>query len=282
MNYQPPSSVFSWDRVFRPSFMARLLTSLGLRKESVIKALNYPSFVFTILFFLTFFPVAWTIRLFFGQQKMRVVFPLYGWVWLAFFGVYRRAWYHSALRKDESYVYMAEHFTLMDIPLYGSTWPTDTRALSAKEYANIPMYGWMLRTIGTSFIERRDKNKAIDDLKALSVRMGEENISVLVVPTGTRSPEYGQRPPFKRGVFHMAVEIKRPIVPLYLVGLEELCVGKNFCRPGRVDVVYGEPISPEQYPEEFADVDKLLVLVRDRMTKEGRELRRNRNQMMAA
>jgi 1-acyl-sn-glycerol-3-phosphate acyltransferase len=261
--------------------MARLLTFLGLRAEPVVRFLNYPSFALVILLYLPFFPIAWAIRLVFGQKYVRVLYPLYGWLWLAGFGLYRRVWYHPKVNPEETYVYMAEHFSLHDIPLYGSTWPNDTRALSAYEYANVPMYGWILRTVGTQFIERRNTKQAIADLAALSEKMQKESFSVLVVPTGTRA-ENAQLPPFKRGVFHFAVELKQPIVPMYLIGLENLRVGKNFCRPGRIDVVYGEPIRPDAHPEAFASVDDLLELVRERMLTEGRELRRNRAALIPA
>lgn len=281
MNYQPAGNAFSWDRVFRPTFMGRMLTWLGLRKEGIIRIVNLPQIAIVSLWFLPFFPIAWTMRLLFGQSSLqKYLYKVYGWGWLAVFGVYRRAWYHPALRRDESYVYMPEHFNLMDIPLFGTTWPTDTRALSAKEYAKIPMYGWILQTIGTHFIDRKDTQQAIKDLEALAERMEREKISALVVPTGTRSTE-NENPPFKKGVFHMAQKMKRPIVPIYLVGLEDIRVGKTFCGPGRVDVVYGEPMTPEKYPVEFGDAEKLLTLVRDRMQSEGRMLRREREKLIA-
>lgn len=278
MSYEP-TSAFSWDRVFRPSVMSRILTFLGLRKEGIIRFLNFPQFAVVILFFLPFFPIAWFVRTVFGYKGLKKIQPFWGWIWLAGFGVYRKVWYHPAVDKGESYVYMAEHFNLLDIPLYGTTWPHDTRALSAKEYANVPMYGWILRTIGTFFIERRDTQKAIDDLKSMAHQMGRDHFSVLVIPTGTRA-DNAQLPPFKPGVFHLAKQVGRPIVPIYLVGLEQIKIGKTFCRPGRVDVFYGAPIRPEDHPEAFADHYKLLTLVRETMLEEGKRLRAERRKLM--
>jgi 1-acyl-sn-glycerol-3-phosphate acyltransferase len=274
MSYQP-SGDFSWDRVFRPSFMSRLLSFLGLQKDAVVRFLNFPSFALVILIFIPYLILAPIIRLVAGEKAAYKIQPLFGWLWLAAFGIYRRRFYHPHVRTDESYIIMAEHFSLHDIPIYRTTWPGDTRALSAKEYATVPMYGWIIRTAGTQFIERRDTAQAIADLEALKGKMARDGISVLMVPTGTRAPT-GQPLPFKKGVFHFSVALKRPIVPMYLIGLEHLKVGKNFTRPGRVDVVYGAPIRPENHPEAFADVEALRKLVEERMLTEGRELRRNR------
>ena len=274
MIYQPSGS-FSWDRVFRPSLMQRILRSLGLKIDGVIIFLNYLQFAVAIVLLVWFLPIAWFLRATVGEKATQPIQPFFGWLWLATFGVYRRAWYHPAIDRNENYVYMAEHFNLIDIPLYVSTWPTDTRALSAMEYKKIPVYGWLIAAAGTQFIERRDRQQAIADLKALGEKMERENISVLLVPTGTRAV-YGQRPPFKRGTFHFGVQLKRPIVPMYLVGTENLAIGKNHCKPGRVDVVYGEPIRPEDHPEAFDSVDALQKLVDKRMQEEGQHLRNNR------
>lgn len=271
---------FAWDRVFKPSIMQRVLVYLGLKKDAIVRFLNYPSFALAILFLLPFFPLAWAIRLIVGQRYVHRVHPLFGWLWLAAFGVYRRVFYHPAVRRDEPYIYMAEHFNLIDVPLYGSTWRGDVRALSATEYRSVPMYGWILRACGTQFIERRDRAHAIEDLKALAVRMREANFSVLVAPAGTRA-QSASLLPFKLGVFHLAVALQKPIVPIYLVGLEHLIVGKNHCKPGRVDVVYGEPIRPEAYPAAFHDAHRLMQLVRDRMLSEGEWLRQQRETVIA-
>jgi 1-acyl-sn-glycerol-3-phosphate acyltransferase len=278
MNYQP-TSAFSWDRVFRPSFMSRVLTFLGLRKEGIIRFLNFPSFALAIICLLFFFPLAAVVRPIWGNPGIKKLQPFFGWCWLAAFGVYRKVWYHPKVKTGEPYILMSEHFSLMDVPLYATTWLHDTRALSAKEYANIPMYGWILRSIGTFFVERRDTQKAIADLAKLKESMERDHFSVLMIPTGTRADD-AQLPPFKPGVFHLAVQVKRPIVPVYLIGLEQIKVGKNFCGPGRVDVVYGEPIYPAEYPEAFADNYKLLNLVRERMLQEGRQLRAERRNLM--
>ncbi len=274
-----PTHEFSWDRVFRPGVMARLLTFLGLRKEAIIRFLNYPQFAVVILLLVPYLILAPVVTLTLGRRADWAVQKVFGWMWLAVFGIYRRVWIHPEIRRDAQYVYMAEHFSLHDVPLYGSTWPTVTAALSAKEYANVPMYGWVIRAAGTQFIERRDTREAIADLHALRDRMGPDGLSVLVVPTGTRA-ENAQLLPFKKGVFFFSTELKKPIVPLCLVGLEHLRVGKNYCRPGRVDVVYGQPIRPEDHPEAFASPEALRDLVRARMLDEGRELRRQRQLLL--
>ncbi len=268
----------AWDRVFPPRVMARVLGGLGLRWKPLVVLFNYVGFVLGISLlwpYLILAPLAqrW------GSAAARLRLQrFFGWLWLACFGVYRRAWYHPEIRADESYVYLAEHMSLIDIPLYATTWPTLTRGLSAREYRAIPMYGWLLRAAGTEFIERRHARVALRDLQSLRRRMLSEQFSLLVVPAGTRTPD-GRKVPFRRGVFsHIALH--RPLVPVYLVGLERLVLGKYLCSPGRVDVVYGAPIRPEAHPEAFADEQSLRDYVQARMQEEGQLLRRQRRALM--
>ncbi len=275
-----PSGIFSWDRVFKPSIMQRVLTFLGLKIDAIVIFVNYLQFAVTILLLLPYLPLAWLTRFVLGDPAVQKLNRVFGWVWLACFGVYRRRWRHPELDRDEPCLFMAEHFNLIDIPLYATTWYGDTRALSAREYKRVPMYGWVIATAGTLFIERRDRTQAIADLHALRDRMQNTGINGLVVPTGTRALD-AQLPPFKRGVFYSAVELKKPIVPLYLIGLEHLVVGKYHCKPGRVDVVYGEPIRPEEHPGAFESVDALQALVHERMATEGRMLRLRRDELIA-
>lgn len=273
-----PGQSFAWDRLFPRDRMATLLRRLGLHQPLVAILLNYIGFVLAILLMWPYIVLGPLSRLSGSARVILRVQRIFGWIWLACFGVYRRSWYHPELRGDGKYVFTAEHMCLIDIPLYASTWPTRTSALSAREYAKVPMYGWVLKAADTEFIERRNKRTAVRDLRRLDRRIRDEGISVLVVPSGTRSP-HGDPPPFRRGVFSL-VALGRPIVPLYLIGLERLTLGKYLCRPGRVDVVYGEPITPEKHPQAFTSAEALRAFTEERMREEGAWLRSHREALM--
>lgn len=68
--------------------------------------------------------------------------------------------------------------------------------------------------------------------------------SVLVFPEGTRT-EHGRLNPFMRGTGLLASQLRVPVVPVRIDGLAELKLSgrRGFAAPGRVTVVFGEPVS---------------------------------------
>lgn len=264
------------DYLLKPDLISNLLQKTLYKNKKIINLSNYFSFVLLILVVLPYLIICFFLSILSAYKIIRKLQLLWGRMWLLLFGIYYKSWEHKSFNKNENVIFMAEHFSIHDIPLYGLTWPEHTYALSAKEYESVPIYGWTLKTTGAVFLERRDREKAIKDLELIKQRMQKENLSLLVVPTGTRAKD-AVLLPFKKGVFHLSISLRKPIVPVYLIGLENLITSKLFVKPGKVDVVYGEPIRPEIYPEEFDDLEKLKNLVYQKMSNEGALLREKRN-----
>ena len=75
--------------------------------------------------------------------------------------------------------------------------------------------------------------------------MFHEHISIGVAAEGTRSPD-GQLQPFKKGGFHLAVDLQATIIPITFVGAYEFNrKGDWHVYPGPVDLFFGDPISTE-------------------------------------
>jgi len=83
----------------------------------------------------------------------------------------------------------------------------------------------------------------------------------MTFPEGTRSMD-GQIHPFKKGVFHLALQAGVPIVPVTIIGSGEIMPKKSFrVHPGKVILVIDKPIDVTGYTEET--VDALLNRVYD-------------------
>ncbi len=252
-----------------------------LQKNMLIQFLNYVSLSVFIVLVMPMFLIIPVIKILIGKKIAYKVQIFWMRIWLVCFGISRRCRIHPDIDKNECYIYMSEHFSAHDIPLWKATIPNEAYGLSAREFANVPVYGWILHLMGTHFIERRNARQAMADLEAVSMKMKQDQSSLLLVPTGTRASN-ADLLPFKRGVFQFAASLKYPIVPVYLIGIEHLILGKNFIRPGRVEVVCGAPILPEEHPEAFSNRESLLVLVRERMQHEGGLLRNNVHEWLQA
>jgi putative phosphoserine phosphatase/1-acylglycerol-3-phosphate O-acyltransferase len=117
----------------------------------------------------------------------------------------------------------------------------EARGVAKMELKKMPIVGQILEASGTIFLDRTDKEKAIEALKPGidSLRNG---ISIVIFPEGTRSYDYtlGQ---FKKGAFHLAMEAGVPIVPIVLKNAHDVMPrGKNILNPALVEVIVHEPI----------------------------------------
>ena len=80
------------------------------------------------------------------------------------------------------------------------------------ELKKMPVVGQILEASGTIFLDRTDKEKAIEALKP-AIDSLKSGISIVIFPEGTRSYDYTLGS-FKKGAFHIAMEAGVPIVPI--------------------------------------------------------------------
>jgi 1-acyl-sn-glycerol-3-phosphate acyltransferase len=93
----------------------------------------------------------------------------------------------------------------------------------------------------------------------IGVKRLKEGLSFVVFAEGTRSVD-GRLRPFKRGTFVMAIRAGVPIVPVSLIGTQNLMrKGHWSLYPGQVVVRFGPPIDSSEYSMEQRG--ELLALV---------------------
>jgi 1-acyl-sn-glycerol-3-phosphate acyltransferase len=82
-----------------------------------------------------------------------------------------------------------------------------------------------------------------------------EGLSFAVYPEGTRSQD-GRLLPFKKGAFLIAIRAGVPVVPVSIVGAQDLLrKGEWSVRPGEVIVRFGEAVDVSAYTvEQRADL----------------------------
>jgi 1-acyl-sn-glycerol-3-phosphate acyltransferase len=157
-------------------------------------------------------------------------------------------------------IFMSNHESQLDPPVLIGILPVPAVYIAKKEVKLIPFVGWAAMAAGVIFIDRRERERAIKSIHeaALQIRGGK---NVVIFPEGTRS-RTGELLPFKKGGFALALEAAVPIVPMATVGgFRVLPPGSKRLRPGRFDILVGEPVDPAAYP----DRDALAEEVRRRI-----------------
>lgn len=162
------------------------------------------------------------------------------------------------LDPDGSYVLMANHRSLFDIPTVLKTLPFPFRMLAKASLFRIPFMGWYMSRVGYIPVEREDPKKARESLEAAGKRVA-SGLSVLVFPEGTRSVD-GQVKRFKRGGITLAQAAGVPVVPVAIENSGRLLPrGSWHADPGVITMKIGDPIDPG----EFEDGRALADTVRD-------------------
>lgn len=176
------------------------------------------------------------------------------WCRLVAWSIFARIRVHGVdhVRPDQAYVYMANHASLIDTPALFAYLPYPFRIMAKRGLFFVPFMGWHLWTAGHFPIDRGAARNTVRSLRRVieGVRHGR---SLAVFPEGTRTSD-GRLQEFRPGVFKVALRAGVPIVPVTILGTFSLLPKTTLApRPGRVDVVLGEPIDTTGYDEKRLD-----------------------------
>jgi 1-acyl-sn-glycerol-3-phosphate acyltransferase len=145
------------------------------------------------------------------------------------------------------YVFMVNHQSNIDIPvLIQSLSGSRLRWIAKRELLWVPFFGWAMWAAKHITVDRSDQFHALRSFKKAKERM-KDGVSLVVFPEGTRSSE-GDLLPFKRGGFLLALETGTPIVPVTINGSGAILPKGDWrLRGGQIEVIFGPPVSVENY-----------------------------------
>ncbi|HSN99079.1 MAG TPA: lysophospholipid acyltransferase family protein [Candidatus Nanopelagicales bacterium] len=159
-----------------------------------------------------------------------------------------------------SFVYCANHQSLLDILVLGSVLPGDYKWAAKRELLKIPFLGWHLKLAGHVPVDRGGGPRAAAEVIARFAEVLREGKPLLVFPEGTRS-EDGLMRPFKTGGFYAAVRAGVPVVPVALEGTSKLlrkgAIESGDGRMRDVHVRVGAPLTARAEGRESARVNDL-------------------------
>ncbi|MBK6519992.1 MAG: 1-acyl-sn-glycerol-3-phosphate acyltransferase [Polyangiaceae bacterium] len=151
---------------------------------------------------------------------------------------------------DRPAIYACNHTSLLDA--FTTIWltPAGTVGVAKKEVLFYPFYGQAWWLAGHVFLDRGQTDKAKAALRRTATFLRDNRLHVCILPEGTRS-DSGRLLPFKKGIGHLAIETKLPIVPMVTIGLQDVWRRSTLSlRPAHVKVVFLPPISTEGWTVE--------------------------------
>lgn len=150
-------------------------------------------------------------------------------------------------------IYACNHTSILDA--FTTIWltPPGTVGVAKKEVIYYPFYGQAWWLAGHVFLDRGRTGRAKEALRRTAQFIRKNGLHLCILPEGTRS-DTGRLLPFKKGIVHLAVETRLPIVPMVTVGLERAWKkGTLTLVPSDVSITFLPPISTESWTEDRMD-----------------------------
>lgn len=178
-------------------------------------------------------------------------------------GVRLKVRHCGALDRTRVYVFVANHQSMIDIPVLVHALPEfQLRWIAKKELLLVPFLGWAMWASKHLTVDRSKISDAKQILEKAQAKLANK-VSVVVFPEGTRSPD-GRLLPFKRGGFLLAQRADAPVVPVTIKGSAAvLPKGDWRLRKGEVEVIVGQEVRPDP----ASDPRQLLQHVRNVIAK---------------
>ena len=167
-------------------------------------------------------------------------------------------------------VYVGNHQSGFDVPLFGRFCPNRIIAVGKKELKWVPFFNLAWMGSGNVSIDRGNRIKAVAGLEDVVRAIRGKGASVVIFPEGTRNRQGGDLLPFKKGAFHMAIAAQVPVVPIVLSPVTRVLDFKARRLGGTMRVKVLPPVSTQGLTRD--DVDALTQKVRGQMVEAFRSL----------
>lgn len=215
----------------------------------IVKSLLLKLYAFWVLLVFTVFMLLLlpgiVLPFFLGKNSSWISYRfLWLWSWifskLTFirYSVYGR----ENFRKGQSYIYVSNHTSFLDIPGICLTIPGEFRPLAKKELLKIPVFGWIAQSAAV-IVDRssgESRKKSMDKLRKILMN----GLSILIFAEGTQNRTKEILQPFKEGAFRIAIDSQQPILPMVVVGAGPLMPpGTLNLKPGKIRIIVAPEIS---------------------------------------
>lgn len=156
----------------------------------------------------------------------------------------------------QTYVFVSNHLSIIDIPLFALSCSNTFRFLSKAELARVPVLGYIIRNlyITVNRTDRVDRSLSIQKMK----QSLDEYISVFLCPEGTRNQTEAPLLPFKDGAFRLAISSGMPLAVLTVFNSNKIVNPARWFElvPGTIHASWSKPMNTDQLGENDVEILK--------------------------
>lgn len=159
---------------------------------------------------------------------------------------------HEKVPKDEAVLYVGNHRGIFDIIASYPQCENLTGYIAKASVRKVPGLNLWMKRLYCLFMVREDVKQSLKVILS-AIDQINRGISICVFPEGTRNKDRehpDQLLPFKEGTFKIAQKTGCKIVPMGIIGSDEIFENhKPWVKKGKITIVYGDPI-------DLKDLDK--------------------------
>lgn len=202
-----------------------------------------------LISFLIIFPIAMLSHFYKnekeGQQFFIAVSKIWMRVWLFLNGCPLKVTGLSNFSKEENYIVVFNHNSMLDIPLSCPFVPGANKTIAKSSFAKIPIFGLFYKK-GAVLVDRKDeasRRKSFELMKKVLLA----EMHMCIYPEGTRNRTDLPLKKFYDGAFKLSKESGNKIIPCIIKGTKEaMPIHKSFyLYPTKLSMTFLPPVSPE-------------------------------------
>jgi 1-acyl-sn-glycerol-3-phosphate acyltransferase len=157
-------------------------------------------------------------------------------------------------------IFVANHTSTLDLFILLSLGLPRTRFFLKRKYRLIPPLAVIGYLVGVFFTppqtDRARRVRCFENAESVLRRTGD---SVFLSPEGTRITS-GEIGPFNKGAFHLATNLRAPLVPIFISIPKNINPGRGFAAlPGTVHVYFQPAISTADWQLDDVETNKTVV-----------------------
>lgn len=148
---------------------------------------------------------------------------------------------------DDKFIIFSNHLSFLDIPaVVLALWGKRIKFVAKEGVLKYPIIGWGLKIQNHIILKEGSEFSSVRKIVRTIER--EDVDCICIFPEGTRGTSSEQVQPFKEGVSFIFDLIKKPLVPLAIIGTEKIYpVGAFVPKSGVIKVIIGNPITYQSF-----------------------------------
>ena len=164
--------------------------------------------------------------------------------------------FQEPIPHDTPVIFMANHSSLIDIPLLQMVIPRHFVGILAKHQFNFFLYGKTVARLGHLAIDRSNPRASLKIFEQAKRHL-KNGTSIVVLPEGGRSLD-GHLIPFKKLPFRFAIDADAQIVPISISGAFRMKSKASWkLRPGLLTIRFGSIVTTTAFERNSEGVESL-------------------------